>query len=421
MLMVIMSRMLSELLAAPEPDFSYEIQQLERATGQQDTDVRLSADIIYRAHQAMRSLGFDGRDTTGRELYAALMNLVALHDRFLVRKIGGSDTGDVADLLPRIISCIEGFGIPQSAWVLKHSVAKRLLKTHPPKQVMKLLHYRSVDSMLKRVSVAELFMAIKLLESPLWYRKFLGSYEVLTPTDFELRRTAIIQVDNKRWSDISNFYVHAKGQNVFSVVELGVLCVLPLPVAHLPGITITILPLILYQLNEIRMYSAFFKLSQVESNFGQLVGATLLNDLGRYAYIANSPVHWRVMQQYYGSLAATDYPEIFEPHLQREDLLWQTAEKTLFQLEPALHFWHELDHVGVVRDRQVVSFNLFDVGASYVNRRLYGYGSTGYLRSSLRNELYRRYLAHGQLQHQVLGQMDGKLSSPIHALLGVSG
>ena len=71
-----MSRFLQLILGAQEPMFSAGLTQLEKTTGHSGVDTRLIADITEKAHGIMRRLGLDTRDTTGRELYFALMAAV---------------------------------------------------------------------------------------------------------------------------------------------------------------------------------------------------------------------------------------------------------------------------------------------------------------------------------------------------------
>ena len=71
-----MSKYLNALFRAKEPMFSLALRSLERRSGNQGTDVRYIADIMQRAHQAMRSMGLDPKDTTRLELYKALSSFV---------------------------------------------------------------------------------------------------------------------------------------------------------------------------------------------------------------------------------------------------------------------------------------------------------------------------------------------------------
>jgi hypothetical protein len=72
-----MAQLLQSILGLREPMFSAGMSRLERSTGHSAVDVRLIADIISKAHQVIRSLGLDVRDTTGRELYSALKASIA--------------------------------------------------------------------------------------------------------------------------------------------------------------------------------------------------------------------------------------------------------------------------------------------------------------------------------------------------------
>lgn len=71
-----MTKFLQRLLEINEPLFSVGMNQLEKATGYGGVDTRLIADITHKAHDIMRRLGLDPADSTGRELYHALVTSV---------------------------------------------------------------------------------------------------------------------------------------------------------------------------------------------------------------------------------------------------------------------------------------------------------------------------------------------------------
>jgi hypothetical protein len=407
-----MSRRLSELLGASEPLFSIAVQQLERASGNPSADVRLVAELSAKIHKKKRELGLDPTDSTGREMYHALLGLVKLHDEFLARRLGGSDPADVQDMLPRIKAAVESLNIPKSAWVLKTSVAKRLIKATPPKKVMKHLGYRSVDSMLKREPIYEIYGALRFAESPEWLNSFLQKYKKLRPIDFETRSIEIIHLDPKKWGDVTEAFVHKKRHNVTHLKELGVILLLPMPVTRMRGITITALPMLLHYINEIRLYSAYFKMQQVRPDFGEILVDTLVADPSHHAVMAGQTVHWRVIQRYFGKLEKESHPEIFEPHVQPEDLHWRKAEEVLYRIEPALHFWEGLDYVGVMDGGRPISFSLMDTAVSYVNDLSYEHRAIYHFRESLWNEVFIRYMGQTTLERQVLKQLDNEMLEP---------
>lgn len=407
-----MSRVLSELLGATEPLFTLALQQLETESGLPGVDIRLQSEVTQKIRAKMRELGLDPNDTNGRELYHSLQTLIKKHDEFLARALGGTDPDDILDLLPRIKRRVETLPIPKSCWALKHSVAKRLLKASPPKRVMKQLGYKSVDSMLKRENISELFGALRFAESPSWLRRFIQSYRDLEPTDFENRKIEIVQLSRDRWGTLADPFVFKKRHNITHLKELGVILMLPMPIDRLKGATITVLPLLLHYVNEIRLYSANFKLQQVKPDFAPILIDTLIADPKTHIKVGGQYIHWRVIQRYFGKLEKEYHPEIFEPHVQPEDLHWRKAENVLYHIEPALKFWEDLDYVAILEHGRPVPLNLMDNAVSYCNGLDYGSQAIYHFRESLWNEVFVRYVGQKNLEQQVLKQLNNDLIEP---------
>lgn len=404
-----MSRVLSDLLGASEPAFTMTLRQLEAASGAPGVDIRLGSEISSKINKKICELGLSTTDVNGKELYHSLQRLIGRHDEFIVRAIGGKDPSDVQDLLPKIVAAAEKLPIPRSCWVIKHSAAKRLLKNMPPKKVMKHLSYKSIDSMLKRENISELLGALRFVESPAWLRNFIGTYKKLSPSDFETRQINIICLSGKRWGELSKDYVYKTRHNIIHLKEMGIIAVLPLPLDRLRGISITLLPLIMHYINEIRLYSAYFKLQQVKPNFAEIVVNTLIKDCNDAVNMAGQPVHWRIVQRHFGRQEKRRLPEVFDPYIQTEDLQWHQVEDVIYRIEPALKFWENLDYVGANHDGWPVSFNLMDNAISYCNNLPYGRQNVARLRCSLKDELYNRYLEQDILKQQVLDQLDSEI------------
>ena len=167
-----MAKILRDLLDAEEPIFSLSLQQLERASGQPGADARLIGEIAEKFHDRIVRLGLDKQDTTDKELYGALLARIAEDNKRVTKLIGGNDPDDVRDMVPRIVDAVEKMDINRSCWVLKRAVAKRLLKTMPPKKLMKHLGYRSVDSMLKHENIDEIYTALRFSEGGEWLNEY---------------------------------------------------------------------------------------------------------------------------------------------------------------------------------------------------------------------------------------------------------
>lgn len=407
-----MSNFLTDLLGATEPLFSMSIKQLEEASGRPGADVRLIAEIIGKTQMKLKELGLDHRDTTGEELYHALINKARLHDEHLAKQIGGNDPADVQALLPLIKKAVDKYEMPRSAWVLKRSVAKKMLHDTPPPSIMKHLGYSSVDSMLKRESLFEIYGALRFAESPAWLIKFDKAYKSLMPSDFETREIQIIQMDQARWGEIAEDFVRKKRHNITHLKELGVILMLPTKIEKLPGITLTAMPLLFHYYNEIRLYSAFFKLQQVKPHFGKIIAETLVADMPKTAVMAGTHVHWRVIQRYYGKLSHEYHPEIFEPHVQPEDLHWRKAEECMYDIDPELEFWRDMDFVAVGHGKNPISLNLLDNSMSYCTGANFDQRLFFHMRESLWNELFTRYMGEANLASQVLKQLDNNMIAP---------
>jgi hypothetical protein len=406
-----MSTFLADLLGATEPLFSLAVKQLEEASGRPGADVRLIAEIIGKVQLKAKELKLDPNDTTGEELYHALLNRIEQDDIHLVKQIGGKDPDDAAGLMPLMKKAWEHVDTPKSAWVLKHSVAKSMLKSLPPPNIMAHLGYKSVDSMLKRENLYEIYGALRFAETPAWLNKFNHLYKSLKPSDFETRQIEIVLMPLDRWGDIAANFIHKKRHNITHLKEMGVILMLPIT-ARLRGVTIFVLPLLFHYLNEIRLYSAYFKLQQVKPNFGKIIVDTLIADPTKAAVMAGSHVHWRVIQRYFGKLESEYHPEIFEPHVQPEDLHWRKAEALLLEVDPGLEFWRDLDYVGVMHGKRPLTLSLLDTAASYVNRLKYEDRAIYHFREALWNELFVRYMGEANLASQVLKQLDNNMIAP---------
>ncbi len=406
-----MSRLISELLGVNQALFADDIRRLEHASGHHSVDVRLTADLLTLTRQKTRELGLDPRDTTGRELYYALLNLVRLHDSFVAKKLGVADASDVHALLPRIRDAVLQAKIPHTAWVLKASSAKRLLKLQPPKALMRYLGYKSLESMLKREPIGEIFGGLKLIEKDQWYRKFIAQYHQLMPMDFETRPIEIRLLDKTKWQKAANTYTSSRHHNLLDIRELGVVLMLPLPLDKRPGVAITLLPLLLYEVNEIRLFSSFYKLHQMQPDFGERIAASLQYDRGTHVQIAGQEIHWRVVQRHFGR-KGQQHPSVLEPHVTHQDLAWRNVEEVLYHLEPALHFWHGMDYVATKGDHKPVSFNLLDMALNYLNGLDYGHRVYQHAQDGLWNELFVRYMGQPALENQVLKSLDYETVDP---------
>jgi len=409
-----MSKLLRDLLDATEPTFTLSLKELERLSGHHNADNLLTGEILQSANAATRGLGLDPKDTTSRELYHALINKVHDHNHHLAKSLGTSEDAPVREIVPKLVSAVESSDVPRRCWVLKKSVAKELLRQKPPKNMMKQLGYRSLESMFKNENFSELYAGLRFSEGAQWLNDYDELFEKqVQPSDFENRDIEIVIMDHDKWVDMAEGFVKKKLHNVTHTKELGVIVVVPMKQTHMKGLTLKTLPLLFHYINEIRLYSAFFKLKSTAPHFGKTISETLIADVGSGAVVAGHNIHWRVIQRYLGRHKEDREAEAFEPHVQPEDLHWRKAEESLYELNTELKFWQDLDYVAQIGDDgDPVAFNLFDVAFAYSNNEPFKDRYFYHMRESLWNQIFISYMGKGTLAQQILEQLDNDMIKP---------
>lgn len=406
-----MSKKLSELLGAKEPAFTLSLRQLEAASGRPSADIRLSSEISRATKAKLKELGLDTEDTTGEELYAALNARIKADDERLIKtlrsKYGVND--DTSDSVRDIAKALQDVPIPKSCFGLKASVAKTLLMANPPKKLAKLLGYRSISSMIKHESPASLIAASWAAETLKWQRAMLESYKKLKAIDFEVRQISILHPSSTRWQKLAEELVSQKRNNVISLKEFGAVVILPLPAERPPVSTMATMSLALHAMNEIRANSTYLKLCQVKSDFGTVLQETVSDEAYLSTRLLEQPVSWQIIQRYYSRFSDAIKAEIFEPHVQVEDLSWHSIEKVLTYIEPSLDFWQHTSRLSFINEGEPVSFNIIDVALNCCNNLPYKDRIVRYFRHSLWHELVLRYLKHDTIEQSVLGQLQDEL------------
>jgi hypothetical protein len=408
-----MAKFLRDLLDAEEPVFSVAIKQLEQASGRLGADARLIGDITQKTHNAMRLLNLDPAITTGREFYQALLARIHTDNERLTKLIGATDSSDVAQLVPLMIDVANKVEFNRKVFVVKHDKAKELLRARPPVKLMERLGYTSIDDMFAGEDFDELYTALRFSEGSDWLNNFNELFKTVTPDDYEERDIRILAMDHDKYVDLAEQFTQKKLHNVTHTKELGVIVVVPLRESHSKGLTLKTLPLLLHYLNEVKLYSTFFKLkAKNPTNFGETVVNTLIADPGNASQMAGRYVHWRVIQRYYGKLKDEAHKEMFEPHVHPEDLHWRRAEDLLYQIDPEMKFWQDNDYVGLLFDEKPVTLNFVDVALSYANGLSYEDRLVYHFRESLWNEIFICYMRYPVLEQQILQELDNDMVAP---------
>ena len=408
-----MTRYLSQALGAEEPIFSQSIQQLEQASGAPNADIRLTTENAQRLRIKIAELGLDPKDTTAPELYGALRERLSTDEAAVRKALTIADNASSMDILARVEQVVTSMDMPKQCFALRASVAKRLLKKRVPKAVMKQLGYRSAESMFKHETAAHLYAAAQMVESASWHKSLKEQYAKLQPSDFETRDIIVTLPRSRRWVQLASPYVSTARHNILTFKELGAVVILPLH-EEVDGLTITSLLLALHEMNSVRAFSSFIKLQQVKINFGEIMQQATLEQPQVAAHLANQRVTWQTIHRYYSRFKDAYHAEVFEPHVQPEDLHWQHAEDVLAKIAPELSFWQGTQHLSLLdKDGQPVSCNMLDTALSYCNKLSFSDRIVHFVRDNLWHELLLRYLNQHNLEEAVQRQLSRNLVEEI--------
>lgn len=399
-----MASYLEILAGTDDPRFLHMVRSLETASGSTGQDVRLIADSAARFRKIVVDLGLDPSDTLGLELYGALLARVKTDNDRLAKLFGVKDCENPAEVLEAAVRAVRGANVLKSGWALKRPVAKKLIKNLPPKELMKCLKYRSVDSLLKHERVEDIYVLMKLTEPESWLKSFNRQYEQIKPNDFESRNVVITFLDKKNCPKLAADFFKKKKHSVLHNKEIGAVAVLLPEKTSSKGLFLQTVLYLLYYLNEVRLYSAYLKLRQVRSDFGRCVAKALSDDVGGVVSLAGSDVHWRTLfRALSGSSAAVAR---FQPYINRDDLKWQSVSEQLALLDKPLGFWQASESAGGVVEGRVFSANIFDISTSYMSNLPHSRAKKANLHEAVKNELMTRYASTVRLRSVALTQLD---------------
>lgn len=192
-----MNALIARALEITENEVAAMVSKLESACNYPGEDIRLMTENKQRARSKIAQLGLDPQDTTEEELYHALWNRYQNDSQALDRAIGVDSYTSAQERLNKAIDLAVHAAKFEDMWVVKKAAAKKAIIKFPPKQVAKLLGYRSVSSLVKRVDIAEIFLAANLAESATWQKNISKHLAKISESEYELRPVKIIKLSER--------------------------------------------------------------------------------------------------------------------------------------------------------------------------------------------------------------------------------
>lgn len=388
------------MLGASEQATANVVAKLEKLAGYPGEDNRLLSEIRSSLRTKLAELGLDPNDSTPTELYHTLLSHFEADSRHFDKLIGGA--------LNNIVYLVKLTDAPRQAWVLKRSVAKDLLRDHPPKKLARALNYRSTESMLKREDIDVLYAAFPYVESPSWLKSFYRSHGNLQPSDFEIRDIRLAVMPEGGW------LVKSKAAVSYSPCA-GVVAVWPdacKGLSTLLGVYLCCLEAI----EQVRLNQLTLMAGQVRQDFGRQVALSLEDGLKPAARIASYPLSWRSLHHHFGHLPRSLHPMLEELHMQEASVHKISHGKVLSSLHPIFRWWQTAEHAAALGSGQPVSLNIADVAQNHYLKAPYHKRHSQYVRQSLTDELFSRYLNYAGVEAFVLNQID-KHSDDLSAVL----
>jgi hypothetical protein len=198
-----MSKRIARLLDQPEHLVTKLISTLEDKNTYPSHDARYLAECSQKVRIKLSNLGLDADDTTGEELYQALLVKFEADSKRFEQSFGLSGAS-YYDKLVKASELSAQYADASTSWALKSSAAKKILRSNPPKKVMKQLHYRSIESLIKRENICEIFIATHVFESKTWHKNTTALISKLDQTDLEPRSVKVLALSPRKWSRNNN-------------------------------------------------------------------------------------------------------------------------------------------------------------------------------------------------------------------------
>lgn len=300
------------------------------------------------------------KERDSKQVLGLLQDLILKHEvqfkGVLNRTEGMSHFDKIVKLARKVANVGEGY-------FLKREFAKAILLKRPPEKLLSYLGYQTIEELLAKEDVTEIFSALRFVETDEWMHKtFEEAYSSFTAKDFE-QRPIELKVLGPQWAEVAAKFVAKKHHNVSHLKEFGVIFLNPIA-QEIPGKLIRDFALLLHYFHEIEFYSKLFRHYAPRADFADRLKALLRGDVA--SGVGLKPGQWLIVQRYLVKESPTD-PRLFIPRVNPEALHWMRGERdiTNFGLtrnDLDLEVWQALDWTGMMarKNSELISFDLED-------------------------------------------------------------
>ncbi|MDP1719364.1 MAG: hypothetical protein Q8L24_02990 [bacterium] len=347
--------------------------RLDAATGKSGVIDQIIQENEKRLVDHLWVLGLNDK-STAHEVFDALISKVESDDLSILNalKISGLPHSETAEIVAKFVLALHP---AQTGLFLKYEKAKELLRAEPPQKILSVLGYSSIDELLAKEDLLEVFSALRFFEDSAWLNNtFFKQYEKLTPDDFE-ERPIQLRALGPKWALAAKEFVEKKFHNISHLKELGVIFIIPIFLG-ISGETLRTISLLLHYLSEVEYYSELFAgFAKDPSTFANKVISLLRGDVLEHPLPQiTDPTKTQVLvvQRYLAKSDVNDW-RLFVPHINPEALHWARAKQDLEKVNEILpgfsngmEFWTTVESAGDFFKTDVgvdvfASFNLVDI------------------------------------------------------------
>ncbi|MFA5084127.1 MAG: hypothetical protein WC475_01930 [Candidatus Paceibacterota bacterium] len=347
--------------------------ELNRITGKSNFLYSMVEENERLIDDSLDNLGL-GRNSMALDVYDALISKVESDDLRLFQMLGNPQLSEPKDC-QRLVDLAKDICPKRKGFFLKKEIAEGFLKAEPPRKTLEALGYSSVEAMLAKENLLEVFSSLRFLEDSEWLNnRFFKQYQNLKAADFEEREIEV-KVLGAKWKEAAEKFVRKKYHNISHLKELGVIFIIPITL-KVSGEILRTLSLVAHYFNEVYFYSDLFKdfaennPKEFSKNFISLLRGDVPDNLPKSS--SADRCSFLVIQRYLAKDDENDH-RLFLPHINPEALHWDKAEDNLAKIE-GLDFWKNLDWIGdffkiETGGEILVSFNLVDTVMSLVKEK----------------------------------------------------
>ena len=347
---------IAEMLGVPKE----KLEELEKAMTEKGFEPALEKVEKENKELIEQALGEFGlsENAAAQEVRDALTRKAEEGDNQLYEFLGidrtNIDFQKVAGAAREIATENEGF-------FLKKEYGEQILREREPEALLDYLGYKSIEELLGKEDITEIFSALRFTETDKWMHKtFEVAYTKFTPKDFE-KRPIELKVLGPQWEEVAKKYVAKKHHNVSHLKEFGVIFLNPIAQSG-AGKFVRDFALLLHYFHEIAFYSKLFVRYAALPDFNQQFISLLRGDVPEVERAL--PGTWLIIQRYLWKENPQD-PRLFLPHVNPEAMHWRKAEQDLVKFgeqheEIDLEFWDKLWSVAGFFPKELVSFDLED-------------------------------------------------------------